>query len=130
MTELQSITPEDMKSQWKDPHMIQKYLYTFAAIQRGQDPSAKLLAGDPYNYLLFDIADWTCFYIWGMVQSFLTVVKPQGVPICTPGFYGQVSWSEEPMNPRKKFEQDKIILLERLLPEYVVLARTHDPRNK
>ena len=129
MNELKSIIPQDLVNKFTDPgyRSVQGFLYVAVAAQRGQNPGSKMHPTDPYNYALFDIADWTCLPVYIILDSFLPVIQPTGVPICKQGYFGKLNLREDVLSPREKFTQDKIVLLERLLPEFMFMANILDP---
>ena len=100
---------------------IQGLLYMTTAMTRRQDTENRLSRDDPYNYHLFEIADWTGLPVYIILISFLSVIQRGRVPVCKAGHFGKLNLSEDVLNPREKFTQDKIVLLEHIIPEFIFL---------
>ena len=120
--ELQSTLPPKLAKQLTGFEKIHGYLYMATAMDRGQDVDHKISPDHPYNYRLWDVADWTCHAVYINLASFLNVVKPgSSIPICKAGYFGKLNLTEDLLNPAEKFQQDEIVLLEHLLPELMFL---------
>lgn len=100
---------------------IQTLLFEATAKTRGVNTENRRLPGDPYNYNLWDIADWTCLPVYIILNKFLPVIQPESTPICKAGFFGTLNLTEDALYPDQKFTQDSIVLLEKLLPEFFFL---------
>ena len=121
MEELRSTLPLELKSKIKGYEQIQGLLYMTTAVTRGQDPDRRTAPDDPYNYQLWDIADWTGLPVYIILISFMDVIEPGEVPVCKSGYFGMLNLKEDVLNPKEKFIQDKIVLLERLIPEFMFM---------
>lgn len=121
MVNLQSTLPPDLMSRIKGYQEIQGLLYATIAMNRGKNNNDRGSPQDSYNYELFDIADWTGLPVYLMLNSFLDVVQPGQPPVCKPGCFGKLNLNEDVLSPREKFTQDKIVLFERVLPEFIFL---------
>ncbi|KAH8805514.1 hypothetical protein F5884DRAFT_448221 [Xylogone sp. PMI_703] len=132
LDELKLVIPDDLAEQFKgkEGHILQKFMYIRAAQDRGLNHHDKICPDDPYNFHLFDIADWLCLPVYQILSSFLPVIQQSRIPICKPEFFGKLDLVEHALDPREKFNQDKIVLLERLLPEFMFYSRLLDPRTK
>jgi hypothetical protein len=122
MKELKSTLPAKIASRLEGYDMVQGILFQHVAGQRRQNLSRRIHPDDAYNYALFDIADWTCLHAYIILDSFLPIWRIDA-PVCKPGYFGKLNMKEEILNPREKFAQDKIVLLEMLLPELKFLSR-------
>lgn len=100
---------------------IQTILLAHAAAARGEDPGRRRSAGDPYNYQLWDVADWTCLNVYIILRTFLPVIQHGRVPVCKPGYFGKLNLNEDVLYPDEKTTQDEIVLLERFIPELMFL---------
>jgi hypothetical protein len=130
LKELESTLPRDLSGSFSGFKMVQGFLFNLAAIQRGQDPSRKMHPDDQYNYALFDIADWTCLPVYIILNAFLPVIQHNNAPVCKPGYFGKLNLNEDVLDPREKFIQDKIVLLERLIPELTFITNIKYDRNQ
>jgi hypothetical protein len=129
INELKSTLPKDLAGQLSGFKTTQGFLFHLAALQRGQDPARKMHPDDQYNYNLLDIADWTCFPVYLILNAFLPVIEHNNAPVCKPGFFGNLNLNEDVLDPRQKFIQDKIVLFERLLPEFMFLTNLNYDRK-
>ncbi len=125
-----SLLPPEYSDEFAQPGMLHNFLYISAAQQRGQNPFLKLHPQDSYNLNLFDVADWTCLPVYIILSSFLPVIKDRQSPICKAGYFGEIDMKGDMLNPRQKFAQDKIVLLERFVPELMFLSNFTDPTTR
>ncbi|TVY35480.1 hypothetical protein LSUB1_G004598 [Lachnellula subtilissima] len=130
VAELRSTLPPHLVNRIRGYYEIQGLLYMTTAKTRGQDPESRKSYDDPYNYQLWDIADWTCLNIYIILGSFLQVIQRGHVPVCKPGHFGKLNLNEDVLYPDEKFTQDKIVLLELLIPEFMFLLNVKDPRTR
>ncbi|TVY48092.1 hypothetical protein LOCC1_G002056 [Lachnellula occidentalis] len=121
VAELRSTLPPDLMNRIRGYEEIQGLLYTTTATARGKNTESRRSYDDPYNFQLWDIADWTCLSVYIILISFLPVIQRDHVPVCKPGYFGKLNLNEDVLYPGEKFTQDKIVLLERLLPEIMFL---------
>lgn len=121
LSNLRSTLPPDLMSQIQGYQEIQGLIYVTAATTRGMNPEFRRSPRDPYNYNLFDIADWTGLPVYIILDSFLDVIQPGSVPICKTGWFGTLNLNEDILDPEQKFTQDNIFLLERFIPEFIFL---------
>ncbi|TVY20665.1 hypothetical protein LARI1_G001186 [Lachnellula arida] len=126
LAELRSTLPPDLMNGIRGYWEIQGLLYITTATARGQDTESRRSIGDPYNYQLWDIADWTCLNVYIILKSFLPVIQRGRVPVCKPGYFGKLNLNEDVLYPGEKFTQDEIVLLERLIPELMFLRDVKD----
>lgn len=98
-----------------------------AAANKNQDLRYKELPTDPYNFDTFEIADWTCFPVYQILETFLETVQ-NNVNFGGSGHHGMLNLKEDDLrDARKKYILDTIVLLERLMPEFDILANIEDP---
>lgn len=121
MAELQSTLPPNFRDQMRGYENIERLLHVNSALNMGLSVGSLRSAGDPYNYELWELADWTGLNVYISLKSFLPVIQNDSVPICKPGYFGELNLNEDILNPAQKFTQDQIVLLERLLPEFMFL---------
>ena len=126
MIALKSTLPNATMQQITGYEEIQGLLYVAVATIRRVDFEYRSRPGDLYNFQLFDIADWTCLPVYVILYSFLDAIEPGNVPICKAGYFGKLNLGEDLLTPEEKFTQDKIVLLERFIPEIIFLANMHD----
>ncbi|KAL2071993.1 hypothetical protein VTL71DRAFT_11336 [Oculimacula yallundae] len=131
LAELRNTLPPERMDDIKSYVEVQAFLMTTVALARGEDPhpSARRSPGDPYNYRLWDIADWIGPPVYIILLSFLPVYQPGSVPICKPGHFGILNLSEDLLYPDQKFQQDEIVLLERFIPEIIFLLNVKSPNG-
>ena len=58
LADLQAVAPPYLASKLKDCHGIQSAFFLTIATVRGQNPEARRLPDDPYNFYLFDLAGY------------------------------------------------------------------------
>ncbi|TVY78229.1 hypothetical protein LSUE1_G004193 [Lachnellula suecica] len=95
----------------------------------GQDVESRRSPEDPYNYYLFDIADWTAHSVYLLLIAFMHIRQSGLGPVCQPGYFGELNLNEDVLYPGAKFIQDKIFLLERFLPELIFLMNVKSQAN-
>ena len=111
--ELEYLQRYPEKSDFQD---IVDMFYKIQCVIRGEDPTEKSRDDDPFNFNTYDLAEKCLLPTYILLSSFQNVLSPGHVPVHKSGCFGprdlRTKWSEK--TPRKKFQDDKIVLLEAL----------------
>lgn len=93
---------------------IVNMFYKVQCLSRGEDPSHKQQPDDSFNFAAYDLAEECLLSTYVILSSVQEVISPGHLPIYKPGHFGhrdlRTNWSTK--SPRKKFQDDKLVLLE------------------
>ena len=99
-------------------NMLEKF-YITTCMARGEMDSTRELPGDELNFRMYKVADVFFIPMYLILDAFLRVIKPKGMPILKPGFFGVYDPSSDRSRKtaREKFKEDKAVLFG-ILPDF------------